>query len=208
MSVRLEDKYKKEVAPALHKEFGLSNVHQIPRVEKVVINVGAGRATSDAKLLEVATNTLRKITGQQPVQTKAKSSIASFKLREGQAIGLKVTLRSVRMYEFLDRLISIVLPRSRDFRGLSLRAFDPMGNYSIGLNDQSIFPELPYEDTAYTHGLQINIVTTTRDKDQSRRLLQLLGMPLERAVSTKPTPSDKGPKVALGAGAKTGGQNG
>lgn len=208
MSARLEDKYKKEVAPALKNEFGFSNVHQIPRVEKIVINVGAGRATSEARLLEVATNTLRKITGQQPVQTKAKSSIASFKLREGQAIGLKVTLRSVRMYEFLDRLISIVLPRSRDFRGLSLRAFDPMGNYSIGLSDQSIFPELPYEDTAFTHGLQINIVTSTRDKAQSRRLLELLGMPLERRTSPKPAPSEKEPTVAVAAGAKSGGKNG
>jgi large subunit ribosomal protein L5 len=132
--------------------------------------------------MEVTTNTMRKITGQQPVQTKAKHSIAGFKLREGAPVGLKVTLRGQRMYEFLDRLVSIVLPRLRDFRGLSRKAFDPQGNYSIGLPDQTVFAELSYDDTAVTHGLQVNITTSTSDKAASARLLELLGLPFERNV--------------------------
>lgn len=177
---RLADKYQKEVMPKLREELGYANVHQVPRIEKVVLNIGLGRALNDKKYLEVATNTLRKISGQQPVQTKARHSVAGFKLREGASIGLKVTLRGIRMYDFLDRVISIVLPRLRDFRGLSRKAFDPQGNYSIGLPDQSVFAELSYDDTTTTHGLQINIITSGGDRKASARLLELLGFPFEK----------------------------
>lgn len=185
MQSRLEKHYQKEVVPKLMSEFSYSNVHQVPRIQKVVLNVGAGRAVSDNKIMEIATITLRKITGQQPLETKAKGSIAGFKLREGQKIGLKVTLRRLYMWEFIDRLISIVLPRTRDFRGLSRKAFDRDGNYSVGIKDQSVFPELTYEDTSTIHGLQVNIVTNSNDKIANQRLLELLGMPLER--TTQPT---------------------
>lgn len=166
--------------PSLMKQLGLANIHQTPRLEKVVVNVGAGRAINDSRWLDVAINTLRKITGQQPVTTKAKGSIAGFKLREGVSIGVKVTLRGQVMYEFLDRLISVVLPRSRDFRGLPLKAFDPEGNYSIGLRDQSIFPELTFEDLALTHGLQISMVTNS-SPEHGQALLKALGFPFERS---------------------------
>lgn len=195
MQSRLEKHYQKEVVPKLMSELGYSNVHQVPRIQKVVLNVGAGRAVTDNKIMETATTTLRKITGQQPLETKAKSSIAGFKLREGQKIGLKVTLRRLYMWEFIDRLISVVLPRTRDFRGLSRKAFDRDGNYSIGVRDQSVFPELTYEDTASIHGLQINIVTSSSDKVANQRLLELLGFPLERTASTPKKASDK-PKKA------------
>lgn len=182
---RLADKYQQEVAPKLKSELGLNNVHDVPALDKVVLNIGLGRFSGDSRMLEVATNTLRKITGQNPVQTKAKHSIAGFKLREGQTIGLKVTLRRERMYEFLDRLTSIVLPRTRDFRGLPLSAFDPQGNYSIGLKDQSVFAELTYEETTVTHGLQINIITTANTPEEGQKLLSLLGFPFEKiAVPT------------------------
>ena len=178
---RLKAHYQQEVVQQLQSQLELGNVHQVPAIEKVVINVGAGRALQDARLLETAKTTLRKITGQEPVATRASQSVAGFKLREGNAIGAKVTLRGERMYEFLDRLITFVLPRSRDFRGLSQHAFDPNGNYSLGIADQSVFPELTYEDTSITHGLQINVVTTTQDKEQSLALLQTLGFPFERS---------------------------
>src|SRR5690606_21254119 len=148
---RLKQLYIGNIVPGLQKELSLANVHQVPRLEKIVVNVGLGKAKDDKKLMEVATNTLRKITGQQPVETVAKQSIASFKLREGNKIGLKVTLRDERMYEFMDRLINIVLPRLRDFHGVSNRAFDKSGNYSIGLVDQSVFPELTFDETTTTH---------------------------------------------------------
>ncbi len=177
---RLQEKYIKETAPKLKDELKIANVHQIPKVEKVVLNIGLGRSVQDNKVIDVATNTLRKITGQQPVKTIAKHSIAGFKLREGNVIGLKVTLRRDRMYEFMDRLISIVLPRTRDFRGLPANAFDPQGNYSLGLRDQSVFAELSYEDTLTAHGLQINIVTSANDKGDAKVLLTNLGFPFER----------------------------
>lgn len=179
---RLHEKYTEEIAPKLKTELKATNVHEVPRIEKVVLNIGLGRSLQDSKLLDVATNTLRKITGQQPVKTIAKHSIAGFKLREGNIIGLKVTLRRDRMYEFLDRLIAIVLPRTRDFRGLPTRAFDPQGNYSIGLRDQSVFAELSYEDTVTTHGLQINIVTSANNPESARQLLASLGFPFERSA--------------------------
>jgi large subunit ribosomal protein L5 len=178
---RLRDKYRENVAPELRKEFGYKNVHQIPRLEKVVINIGTGRATSDARHLELAIATLRTVTSQQPITTVAKKSIAGFKLREKQKIGAAVTLRGERMYEFLDRLVAIALPRIRDFRGISDTAFDASGNYSLGINDQSIFPEIPFEDTNVTHGLQVNIVTTAKTPAESKKLLQLMGFPFRRS---------------------------
>ena len=174
-------KHYQQVLPKLKTELGIANSHQVPKLTKVVINVGAGRAVSDNKFMEIATNTLRKITGQQPLSTTAKHSIAGFKLRQGQKIGLKVTLRAERMYEFVDRLISIVLPRMRDFHGLSRSGFDAAGNYNLGLSDQSVFPELSYEDTSVIHGLQISIVTSSNDAAGSAKLLEMLGVPLERS---------------------------
>ena len=178
---RLGKYYLKEAVPKLKSEFGIANIHQVPKIEKVIINVGLGKTSGDKRSMESATNTLRKITGQQPIATTAKHSIAGFKLREGQPIGLKVTLRRGRMYDFLDRLIGVVAPRMRDFHGLSRGAFDSSANYSIGIPDQSVFPELSYEDTAFTHGLQVTIVTSTDDLRQSSRLLELIGLPLERS---------------------------
>jgi len=178
---RLRERYQKEIQPALKKELGLANVHQIPRIEKVVINAGVGRAVSDSKQLEAVSHTIAQVTGQAPVATVAKNSIAGFKLREGNKIGVMVTLRGERMYQFLDRLVSIVLPRIRDFRGISVTAFDGHGNYSIGINDQSVFPELSYEETANRHGLQINIVTSAKTAAESRQLLEQMGFPFQRS---------------------------
>lgn len=175
---KLQETYQQQIVPDLQSSLGLSNPHQVPRIEKVVVNVGVGRAASDKRLLEVATNTLRKITGQQPVTTKARKSVAGFKLREGQEIGVKVTLRGAQMYDFLERLLHIVLPRTRDFHGLSAQAFDPQGNYSLGVNDQSAFPELSYEDMATPHGLQINIITNSTP-EQSKQLLESFGFLFE-----------------------------
>lgn len=180
LTPRLKVLYNTEVAVALQQELGLSNRQEVPRLEKIVINVGLGRAKDDKKLIEVATNTLRKITGQQPVQTTAKKSIASFKLREGNKIGLKVTLRDQRMYEFLDRLINIVLPRLRDFHGVSAKAFDKDGNYALGLTDQSVFPELSYEETTTVHGMQVILVVKCKEREHARALLEKLGMPFEK----------------------------
>ncbi|HUD10076.1 MAG TPA: 50S ribosomal protein L5 [Candidatus Saccharimonadales bacterium] len=176
---RLQTKYNKDVRN-LQKELGLKNPYQVPRLEKIVLNVGLGRAKDDKKMMETATNTLRKITGQQPIQTAAKNSIAGFKLREGNKIGLKVTLRGQRMYEFLDRLINVVLPRLRDFHGVSLKAFDMSGNYSLGLVDQSVFPELSFEETTTAHGLQVVFVIKAVEPAHSRALLTKLGMPFEK----------------------------
>jgi large subunit ribosomal protein L5 len=177
---RLQETYQTKIAPQLKADLGLENVHQIPQLKKIVVSVGVGRAIQDQKYLDNAVSTLRKVTGQQPIITKAKLSIASFKLREGQEIGAKVTLRGERMYDFLDRLISVVLPRIRDFRGLSAKAFDPQGNYSIGLNEQTIFPEISYEDANMTHGLQITLVTTAQNPAAGEALMRSLGLPLER----------------------------
>jgi large subunit ribosomal protein L5 len=177
---RLRDKYDKEIRAKLKEELKYANVHQIPRIEKVVINAGVGRAVADSKHLETVTNTITKVTGQAPVQTVAKNSIAGFKLREGNKIGVMVTLRGDRMYHFLDRLVSITLPRIRDFRGVSTGAFDAHGNYSIGLKEQQVFPEISFEEAGTPHGLQVNIVTSAKTKEESKRLLELMGFPFRR----------------------------
>jgi large subunit ribosomal protein L5 len=179
---RMYDMYQTKILEELKTELGLTNPHQLPKLEKIVVNIGLGRAKDDKKLMEVASNTLRKITGQQPVQTVAKNSIAGFKLREGNKIGLKVTLRGGRMYEFLDRLISIVLPRLRDFHGVSAKAFDKQGNYSLGFIDQSVFPELSFEETTTVHGLQVVFVIKCQEKQHARALLEKFGMPFEKEI--------------------------
>jgi large subunit ribosomal protein L5 len=177
---RLRAQYNDTIAKDLMKELGLTNAHQVPRLEKVVINVGLGKAKDDKRIMEIATNTLVKVTGQQPIQTTAKNSIAGFKLRDGNKIGLKVTLRGDRMYEFVDRLITIVLPRLRDFHGVSAKAFDGQGNFSLGMIDQSVFPELSFEETTTPHGLQAVFVIKCQDKTHSRALLEKFGMPFEK----------------------------
>jgi len=177
---RLKALYKSDYAPALQKELELSNMHEVPVVEKVTLNVGLGKAKDDKKLIEIAANTLEKITGQHPVETVAKQSIASFKLREGNKIGLKVTLRGDRMYEFMDRFINIVLPRLRDFHGVKATAFDKQGNYSIGLTEQSVFPELTFEETTTPHGLQIVFTIKAKEPEHARALLTKFGMPFEK----------------------------
>ena len=177
---RLRAQYGSKFAPELQKELGLANAHQVPKLEKVVVNVGLGRAKDEKKYMEVATNTLRKITGQQPIETIAKKSIAGFKLREGNKIGLKVTLRGDKMYEFMDRLITVVLPRLRDFHGVSNKAFDKSGNFSIGLIDQSVFPELTFDETTTPHGLQAVFVIACQEPAHAKALLQKFGMPFEK----------------------------
>ncbi len=179
-SSRLNALYRSTYAKELQKDLKLKNAHEVPRLEKIVLNVGLGRAKDDKKLLEVATTTLRKITGQQPVETIAKQSIAGFKLREGNKIGLKVTLRGDRMYEFMDRLINVVLPRLRDFHGVAIKAFDKSGNFSLGLVDQSVFPELTFEETTTAHGLQAVFVITSDGPAHSKALLEKFGMPFEK----------------------------
>lgn len=181
-SVRLKQLYNDKYTTELMKELGLKNVSQVPKLEKIVLNVGLGRAKDDKRAFEVANNTLRKISGQQPVETVAKKSIAGFKLREGNKIGLKVTLRDARMYEFMDRLINVVLPRVRDFHGLSAKAFDKSGNFSVGINDQSVFPELTFEETTLSHGLQTVFVIQADNPAHSRALLEKFGMPFEKPV--------------------------
>jgi large subunit ribosomal protein L5 len=183
-SARLKDEYYAKFKAELQKELELKNASQIPSLEKIVVNVGLGRAKDDKKMFEVATNTVRKITGQQPIQTKAKKSIASFKLREGNVIGIKVTLRGDRMYEFMDRLVNIVIPRFRDFHGLSPKAFDPAGNYSIGISDQSVFPELSFEETTTSHGLQVIFVTKVEKPEHAKPLLEKFGLPFEKDKET------------------------
>lgn len=174
MKIAFTTKYRAE----LLKELDLGNINQVPELEKIVVNVGLGRAKDDKKLIEIAENTILRITGQKPVKTIARKSIAGFKLREGNKIGLKVTLRGEEMYEFLDRVITIVLPRLRDFHGVSTGSFDKSGNYSLGFKDQSVFPELNFEETTHLHGLQVNIVIKKSDGiEQSRALLTKFGMP-------------------------------
>ncbi len=177
MSSRLREKYQKEVAPALQKEFGYTNVMAIPKIEKVVVNMGLGEATSNAKIVDVGGDELSKITGQRAVTTKAKKSIAQFKVRQGQPIGSMVTLRGAQMYDFLDRLISIALPRVRDFRGVSPKGFDGRGNFTLGLKDQLIFMEIDYLKVDKARGMNISVVTTARTDEEARRLLALIGMP-------------------------------
>ena len=180
-TARLKTLYNTQYRAELLKDLELANINQVPKLDKIVVNVGLGRAKDDKKLMEVATHTLVRITGQQPVQTTAKKSIASFKLREGNKIGLKVTLRGDMMYEFLDRVINIVIPRLRDFHGVPAGAFDKTGNYSLGFKDQSVFPELNFEETSTLHGLQINFVfENVTDPKQSKALLAKFGMPFEK----------------------------
>jgi len=174
---RLRTKFEKEVAPALIKEFELKNPMAVPHLHKIVVNMGVGDATQNAKVLDPAVNELGQITGQKPVVTRAKKSIAAFKVREGQAIGAMVTLRGDRMYEFFDRLVSIVLPRVSDFKGVSTKSFDGRGNYTIGLHDQLIFPEISYEKVDKQKGMNVTIVTTAANDSQARTLLKHLGMP-------------------------------
>jgi large subunit ribosomal protein L5 len=184
-SSRLKNLYYDSLVKELMAELKLANVNQVPKLEKLVINVGLGKAKDDKKMIEVATNTLRKISGQQPVKTIAKKSIASFKLREGNVIGLKVSLRGDKMYEFVDRFINLVLPRLRDFHGVKNSAFDPQGNFSIGLIDQSVFSELAFEETTTAHGLQVIFVIRSHKRDDSKLLLEKFGMPFEKIKERK-----------------------
>ena len=177
---RLREKYNEEIAPAVAKEFGIENKMAIPKLEKITINMGMGEAISNSKLIDNAVEELKTITGQQPVVTKAKKSIASFKLREGMRIGTMVTLRGNRMYEFLDRLISVALPRVRDFRGISPKSFDGRGNYTLGVKEQLIFPEIDFNSIDKTRGMNISIVTTAENDEQGRSLLKLMGMPFRK----------------------------
>ena len=177
MAARLKELYEKKVVPALTKEFGYGNPMAVPKLQKISLNIGLGEATQNAKLIDGAVNEMSQIAGQKPVITKARKSIAAFKLREGMPIGCMVTLRGDRMYEFFDRLVNIVLPRVRDFRGVSTKSFDGRGNYTIGLHDQLIFPEIDYAKVDKLKGMNVTIVTTARDDNQARSLLKHLGMP-------------------------------
>ena len=179
MTPRLLERYNSEIQPALAKKLGRTNRLSLPRLEKIVVNMGVGKATAEKKLLEEATDALRLIAGQKPIITLARISVAGFRLREGQAIGCKVTLRGRRMYEFLDRLISLALPRVRDFRGLGPKAFDGNGNYNMGLTEQLVFPELNPDKYAHTQGMNITLVTSTRRDDEGRELLRGFGMPFQ-----------------------------
>jgi large subunit ribosomal protein L5 len=173
----MRERYKEDVVPALQRELGYANLYQVPKLEKIVVNVGLGEAIANGRALEAATSDLATITGQQPVVTRAKKSIAAFKLRAGMPIGAMVTLRGERMYEFLDRLVSVALPRIRDFRGVSPNSFDGRGNYTLGLREQLMFPEIEYDRIDKIRGLEVSIVTTANTDDEGRRLLALLGMP-------------------------------
>ncbi len=177
---RLLERYRNEVVPAMLREFGYNNVMRVPRIEKVVLNIGLGEALQNAKALDAASNDLATIAGQKPVITKAKRSIAAFKLREGNSIGVTVTLRSERMWSFLDRLMNIALPRQRDFRGVSPDSFDGRGNYSLGLREQLVWPEIDYDKVDKVRGMAITIVTTAQTDEEGRRLLQLMGMPFRQ----------------------------
>ncbi|MFO3717143.1 50S ribosomal protein L5 [Anaerococcus sp. ENR1011] len=177
---RLKEKYENEVVQALIEQFGYENVMQVPKLEKIVINVGLGEAKDNQNLLNSVKNELALITGQQPIEVKAKKSVANFKLREGQPIGTKVTLRRQKMYDFLDKLISISLPRVRDFRGINPNSFDGRGNYSLGIKEQLIFPEIKYDDVDFLHGMDITIVTTAQTDEEAKAFLQLMGMPFTK----------------------------
>lgn len=179
-TARLRVLYSTRLVGDLQKELKLDNVHRVPKLEKIVLNIGLGRAKEDKKVMDAALNTLRKITGQQPVTTASRKSIANFKLREGQKIGMKVTLRGDRMYEFMDRLINIVIPRLRDFHGVNPKAFDRQGNYSLGFVDQSTFPELTFDETTVTHGLQVIFAIRSEGPEHARALLEKFGMPFEK----------------------------
>lgn len=179
--IPLPEQYKEEIVPALMKEFEYSSVMQVPRIEKIVVNVGLGEALENAKAIEFAMNDLMTITGQRPVVTRAKKSIASFKLREGRAIGMKVTLRGERMWSFLTRLIHVALPRTRDFQGVSPDSFDGRGNYTLGIREQLIFPEINYDKIDKVRGMEVSIVTSAETDEEGRRLLELLGMPFRQS---------------------------
>ena len=174
---RLKERYKTDVVSTLQKEFGYTNVMAVPRIDKIVVNMGLGEATGNAKIVDAGADELTRISGQKAVVTRAKKSIAQFKVRQGQPIGTMVTLRGERMYEFLDRLISVALPRVRDFRGVSPKGFDGRGNYTLGLKDQLLFPEIDYMKVDKARGMNISVVTTAKTDEESRKLLQLLGMP-------------------------------
>ena len=177
---RLRERYVKEIVPNMQKKFNYKSVMQVPKLDKIVINIGCGDATHNSKLLDAACNDLLQITGQKPVVTKAKKSIAGFKIREGQAIGCKVTLRGERMYNFLDKLISVSLPRVRDFRGLSPKAFDGRGNYTIGIKEQLVFPEIEFDDVVKVRGMDIVLVTTANTNEEAHALLEELGIPFRK----------------------------
>jgi len=174
---RLKEKYRKEVVPALQKEFGYTNVMAVPKIEKVVVNMGLGEATANAKLIDTGADELARITGQKPVTRRSKKSIAAFKVRKGQPIASMVTLRGERMWEFLDRLMSIALPRVRDFKGVSPKGFDGRGNYTLGLRDQLLFPEIDYMKVDKARGMNVSVVTTAKTDEEARKLLQFIGMP-------------------------------
>jgi large subunit ribosomal protein L5 len=178
---RLKDKYKNEVVPGMINKFGYKNVMQVPRLEKVVVNMGLGEAIQNSKIIDAAVDDIMTITGQRPVVTKAKRSIAAFKLREGMSVGAKVTLRGERMYEFVDKLFNIALPRVRDFRGISPKSFDGRGNYSMGIKEQLIFPEIVYDKIDKVRGMDIVFVTTAKTDEEARELLRLMGMPFRAA---------------------------
>jgi len=180
---RLFDQYKSDVIPAMMTEFNYSNVMQVPKLEKIVVNIGLGEAVQNAKAIDAAVADLTAITGQRPVVTRAKKSIAAFKLRAGMPIGAMVTLRGLRMYEFLDRLTAVTMPRIRDFRGVSPNSFDGRGNYTLGLREQIVFPEIDYDKVDKTRGLEMSFVTTAKNDEEGRRLLALLGVPFARTES-------------------------
>jgi large subunit ribosomal protein L5 len=180
---RLRDKYREDIMPTMMSEFGYSNVMQVPKLEKIVLNIGLGEAVQNAKAIDAAVGDLTQLSGQKPVVTRAKKSIAAFKLRAGMPIGAMVTLRGERMYEFLDRLVAIALPRIRDFRGVSPNSFDGRGNYTLGVREQIIFPEIDYDKIDRTRGLEMSFVTTARTDEEGRRLLALLGMPFSKRES-------------------------
>jgi large subunit ribosomal protein L5 len=177
---RLREKYQKEAVPALKKEFGYGNVMAVPRIEKVVVNMGLGEATANAKIIDTGADELSRITGQKPVTRRAKKSIAQFKVRKGQPVGTMVTLRGDRMWEFLDRLMAIALPRVRDFKGVSPRGFDGRGNYTLGLRDQLLFPEIDYMKVDKARGMNVSVVTTAKTDEEARKLLQFIGMPFRQ----------------------------
>ena len=181
MSARLKDKYTKDVIPALKKEFGYKNVMAVPKIHKVVVNMGLGEATANAKLVDVGADEVARITGQKPVTRRSKKSIAAFKVRKGQPIATMVTLRGERMWEFLDRLLAIALPRVRDFKGVSPKGFDGRGNYTLGLKDQLLFPEIDYMKVDKARGMNVSVVTTAKTDEEARKLLQFIGMPFRQA---------------------------
>jgi large subunit ribosomal protein L5 len=180
---RLKEKYRKETMPAMMKAFSYTNVNQVPRVEKIIVSMGVGQATQNKALLDNAVKDLTQITGRKPLITKARKSISNFKLREGMAIGAKVTLRDEVMYEFMDRLISIVIPRIRDFKGVPLNSFDGRGNYSVGIKEQTVFPEIDYDKIDTIRGMNISFVTTASNDEEGKELLRLMGMPFRKVAT-------------------------